>query len=155
MEKFKLKDIDLLEYVKKHYIKAYTIIFPAFLAGAITLSNRKDMLDSHMFPFQIATAAFYITGKVLDMKSTVKAVQISQRLGIGYKELGVCIKKYPQNDRDIFNPSKIAFDASLLLPSMIYPPLGVGFGLASFFSAGFNELSDQILEFATNSRENK
>jgi len=83
-----------------------------------------------MIPWQIGTAIFLISGRVMDMRSTLRVSQTAQRLGKTVDEINPFIPT---------NPKKIAVDAALVVPSITFPPIGVAYGFLSFLAGAFNE----------------
>lgn len=108
-----------------------------------------NVFDEKMLFLQFASALIYITGRIADMKSTIKSMEIisqADKLGIEHDlfERNPHLPNKPTKAQ-ILGKEKTMVDIGWLIPSIIFPPMGVILGGGSFLIAHINKrVSDTL-----------
>lgn len=111
--------------------------FPAAVtAYAIYEAENMGWYGDKMLPYYTAAAIIYIIGRIADKKSTMDNIDIVNRstelgLDIDIKETSPFIPENPTKE-DLFTTVPTITEASILVPAIILPIIGIGAGIGSF-----------------------
>jgi hypothetical protein len=127
--------------LRANYLRDIGMIGLSSLA-IYNLEDQLGLLDQSFLPWSVAAALFYIAGRVADKVSTIKVLDVvkeSEELDIPRDviETNPYLPDRPSK-KDLFHPKKISLEMAYLVPAVVFPPVGVFLGLASFYASVHN-----------------